>query len=217
MQFAQFGGNQQHEAQTSTNTTLAQLLHRADSLATAFNSHHSSSFTNVQAVQSLFNQLQNLLALPSTPATRSRPEGGIKERGMAKVQDAIEEALTGVRRDLSKMESDVEQLNNLLFEADLYLSTPGTALQHGLNPREALTHVSGLYSQYQEELIRLREILADFTTETIGINEFVDEWRVMKEVDKGQEAELSDLVDVLGSWGATSGVSSGGGGGMDMS
>lgn len=32
----------------------------------------------------------------------------------------------------------------------------------------------------------------------------------MKEVDKGQEAELSDLVDVLGAWG-----SSGGGGGLD--
>lgn len=54
------------------------------------------------------------------------------------------------------MEGDVEQLNSLLFEADLYLATPGTALQHGLNPREALTHVSGLFAQYQAELIRLR-------------------------------------------------------------
>lgn len=30
----------------------------------------------------------------------------------------------------------------------------------------------------------------------------------MKEVDKGQEADLSDLVDVLGSWGS--------GGGLDV-
>lgn len=48
--------------------------------------------------------------------------------------------------------------------------------------------------------------MADFTTETIPVEEFVEEWRVMKEVDKGQEAELSDLVDVLGSWGATGGL-----------
>jgi len=30
--------------------------------------------------------------------------------------------------------------------------------------------------------------------------------QTMKEVDKGQEAELSDLVDVLGSWGASGGL-----------
>lgn len=47
--------------------------------------------------------------------------------------------------------------------------------------------------------------MADFTTEVIPVEEFVEEWRVMKEVDKGQEAELSDLVDVLGSWGGASG------------
>lgn len=28
----------------------------------------------------------------------------------------------------------------------------------------------------------------------------------MKEVDKGQEAELSDLVDVLGAWGSSGGL-----------
>ena len=56
--------------------------------------------------------------------------------------------------------------------------------------------------------------MADFTTEQIQVDEFVEEWRVMKEVDKGQEAELSDLVDVLGSWGATSGL---GGNDVDMS
>lgn len=59
-----------------------------------------------------------------------------------------------------------------------------------------------------------REVMADFTTEQIQVEEFVEEWRVMKEVDKGQEAELSDLVDVLGSWGATGGL---GGNDVDMS
>ena len=35
----------------------------------------------------------------------------MKERGMVKVQDSIEEGLMGVREDLGKMERDVEQLN----------------------------------------------------------------------------------------------------------
>lgn len=80
-----------------------------------------------------------------------------------------------------------------------------------MNPREALTHVSSLFSSYQAELIRLREVLADFSQEVIGVDEFVGEWRVMKEVDKGQEEELSELVDVLGSWGGA------GGGDVEMS
>lgn len=108
---------------------------------------------------------------------------------MAKVQETIEDGLSGVRDDLGRMERDVESLNSLLFQADVFLAEPGTALQHGLNPREALTHVSNLFSSYQAELIRLREVLADFTTETIGPEAFSDEWRVMKEVDKGSQEE----------------------------
>lgn len=83
----------------------------------------------------------------------------------------------------------------------MFLATPGTSLAHGLNPIEALSHVSGLHGSYQSELIRLRELLADFTTESIGITEFVEGWRVMQEVSKDQEQELKDLSDVLGSWG----------------
>ncbi|POY76672.1 hypothetical protein BMF94_0264 [Rhodotorula taiwanensis] len=194
------------QPQLSQNTSLATLLHRADDLARSFNQHHVQSFNHVQLVASASGQLQNLLSLPQTPVTRSRPEGGMRERGMVKVQETIEEALAGVRDGLAKMEGDVEKLNALLFEADLFLATPSLALQHGLNPREALTHVSGLFAQYQSELIRLREVLADLTTEQIGVDEFVEEWRTMKEVDKGQEAELSDLVDVLGAWGSSGGL-----------
>ncbi|GAA5833244.1 hypothetical protein JCM11251_005184 [Rhodosporidiobolus azoricus] len=206
MSFAGFTTSQ--EAPQSGNADIAQLLHRADELSRQFRSHHSSSWNSVQSVQSAHNQLQNLLSLPPTPITRNRPEGGIRERGMAKVQEVVEEALAGVREDLGKMEQDVEQLNALLYNADLFLAQSGTALQHGLNPREALNHVSGLFAQYQDELIRLREVLADFTSEQIGVDEFVAEWKTMKEVDKGQEAELSDLVDVLGSWGAGGGSDS---------
>lgn len=202
-------------AQVSANTTLATLLHQADSLSTSFNSHHASSLNAVQSVASACNQLANLLALPSMPATRSRPGGGIKERGtsyacrsnntrgaltdglcrpgMAKVQETIEDGLRGVRDDLGRMERAVESLNALLFQADVFLAEPGTALQHGLNPREALQHVSNLFSSYQAELIRLREVLADFTTEEIAPDAFVDEWRVMKEVDKGSQDECGAL------------------------
>ncbi|GAA5929281.1 hypothetical protein JCM3775_002298 [Rhodotorula graminis] len=194
------------QAQPSQNQTLSALLNRADALSRAFNGHHASSFQSVQVIASAFSQLQNLLALPATPVTRSRPEGGIRERGMVKVQETIEETLGAVRDDLGRMERDVEQLNSLLFDADLFLAQPQSALQHGLNPREALVHVSGLFAQYQAEMIRLREVLADFTTEEIGVEQLVDEWKTMKEVDKGQEAELSDLVDVLGSWGASGGL-----------
>jgi len=147
------------QTQPSQNQTLSALLNRADALSRAFNGHHSSSFQSVQVVASAFSQLQNLLALPATPVTRSRPEGGIRERGMVKVQETIEEALGAVRDDLGRMEHDVEQLNALLFDADLFLAQPQSALQHGLNPREALVHVSGLFAQYQAEMIRLRCVL----------------------------------------------------------
>lgn len=50
-----------------------------------------------------------------------------------------------------------------------------------------------------------REVLADFTSEEIPPDQFVDEWKVMKEVDKAQADELSELSDVLGSWGGASG------------
>lgn len=193
---------------TSASAPLAQLLHRADELVRAFNSHHASSFNSVQTISSACSQLQNLLALPQTPVTRSRPEGGIRERGMAKVQETIEESLQSIRDGLGKMEQDVELIKQLLFEADLFLSTPSLALQHGLNPKEALQHVSSLYHDYSSEMIRLRDVLADFTSEEITPDELVAEWQTMKEVDKGQEAELSDLVDVLGSWGS--------GGGLDV-
>lgn len=79
----------------------------------------------------------------------------MKERGMAKVQEAIESALGGVRDDLGRMERDVEQIGGLLYDADVYLQEGGV-LGFSLNPREALTHISGMFSSYQAELIRLR-------------------------------------------------------------
>ncbi|KDE02298.1 hypothetical protein MVLG_07134 [Microbotryum lychnidis-dioicae p1A1 Lamole] len=196
---------------STSSTSLATLLHRADQLSTSFNSHHRHSLNNVEAIQSAHVQLQNLLSMPTGGmVTRNRPGGGLRERGIVKVQETVEEALSYLREDLSKMETDVERLSALLFEADVWLADPTTALKHGLNPKEALNHVGGLFGSYQAELIRLRELLADFTCEEITVDDFASEWKVMKEVDAGAEAELSDLVDVLGKW---AGASGGGGGG----
>lgn len=136
----------------------------------------------------------------------------MKERGMAKVQEVIEEGLMALRDELGRMERDVEQLGGLLYECDVFLQAEGV-LGYSLNPREALSHVSGLFASYQAELIRLRsvhrvepfaaragadtagfvtsrEVLADFTCEEIGVEEFVEEWRVMKEVSQAAEQEL---------------------------
>lgn len=154
----------------SASAPLAQLLHRADELVRAFNSHHASSFNSVQTISSACSQLQNLLSLPQTPVTRSRPEGGIRERGMAKVQETIEESLQAIREGLAKMEQDVELIKQLLFEADLFLSTPSLALQHGLNPKEALQHVSSLYHDYSSEMIRLRSVVTCWGSEAHAIH-----------------------------------------------
>lgn len=81
---------------------------------------------------------------------------------MVKVQETIEEALGAVRDELAKMERAVEELNALLFNADLYLAQSGLSLMHGMNPREALNHVGGLHASYQDELIRLRCVYSLF-------------------------------------------------------
>lgn len=39
------------------------------------------------------------------------------------------------------------------------------------------------------------------------MQEFVEEWRVMKEVDKVKEEELGELVGVLSRWAGVSGES----------
>lgn len=104
-----------------TNTSIAQLLHRTDHLSSSFNALHSNSFSYVQSIQSAYNQLVNLNKMGGGMATRSGGGsgsssgggtfgGGIKERGIVKVQSIIEESLGGVREELGKMEMVVEQL-----------------------------------------------------------------------------------------------------------
>lgn len=99
---------------SATNASLAQLLHSADALSTTFNSLHSSSFSYVQSIASAFHQLTNLgNVVDERMVTRSRDgEGGsaLREMGMMKVQEVIEEGLRGVREELAKMEACVEQL-----------------------------------------------------------------------------------------------------------
>lgn len=178
-----------------SNASLTQLLQQADHLARLFTAQHSASLSAVQSLQSATNQHSNLSNLPSSTQLRSQ--------GLLKVQQVIEDALDQIRQELQKMETTVEQLGSLLYRADIFLANPESVLANGLNPHQALTHVSQLFSSYQAELIRLREVLSDFTCEEIGVGEFYDEWRVMKEVDQGKEIQLRELVDVMSRWAGT--------------
>lgn len=97
------------EVTQRTNTTsLAQLLHASDTFTNQFNSLHASSFSYVQSISSAYTQLVNLSHIPDARITRGG--GGIKERGMIKVREVIEEGLRGVRDDLGKMEAVVDSM-----------------------------------------------------------------------------------------------------------
>ena len=83
------------------------------------------------------------------------------------------------------MEKCVEGLGSLLFEVDVYLSQPTTVLQYGLNPTQALTHLSNLHGAYQAELLAKRETFADYSAEDISLDQLVEAWKVCKEI-RGQ-------------------------------
>jgi hypothetical protein len=57
-----------------------------------------------------------------------RLAGGIRERGMVKVQETIEEALAGVRDGLAKMENDVVSLQWLWQAIAQLLTGDGSTL-----------------------------------------------------------------------------------------
>ena len=97
-------------AEQTQNTSLATLLHQADQYSRQFNISHSSSLNYVLSLSSSAAQLANLQALPNTRSGTTGIGGGMKERGMIKIQETMEEALMGVRNELSNMESVVGTL-----------------------------------------------------------------------------------------------------------
>lgn len=170
---------------------------------------NSSQIDNVQRLMERSGQ---------TPAS-----GSIRERTLVKLESTIEEALAGIRTELSNMEQVVEQLKELLFQADVFLSDPANALQYAGNPTEALNHVSMLYDSYQAELLEKREvrfcfllnlqlgqssswkrpstkIMADYTAEEISAEQFAQAWKVMQEVQSAQDMEMDALLSGMNNW-----------------
>lgn len=89
---------------------------------------------------------------------QSLDPGSIRERTMVKLNNTIEEALAGIRRELLNMEQVVEQLKELLFQVEVFLADPSNSLRFAGTPAEALQHVSTLFDSYQSELLEKREV-----------------------------------------------------------
>lgn len=104
------------------------------------------------------SQMSNMQRLMERTGQQTPASGSVRERTLAKLQNTIEEALAGIRGELANMENVVEQLKDLLFQADVFLADPSNALQYAGNPTEALNHVSSLYDSYQAELLEKREV-----------------------------------------------------------
>jgi len=124
------------------------------------------------------------------------------------------------------MEGIVEEMQSMLFNVEVLLADPTNALQYGLNPSEATKRLGGLVGGAQEELLRRRELLSDWPGYPgdgdgdgeggMPMDEWVDGWKELREVKKGEQEEMDDLVDVLGKWGNSTNTSSGGAMDTDM-
>jgi hypothetical protein len=66
--------------------------------------------------------------------TRSSGNASVHERTLVKIQDSLEQALSGIREELQKMEQVVERLREALFQVDLLLANPSSALRYVSNP-----------------------------------------------------------------------------------
>lgn len=121
---------------------------------------------------------------------------------LARLQRTEEEASQGVRDCLDAMDSCVASLGSLLFEVDVFLSQPSTVLQYGLNPTQALAHLSNLHGAYQAELLVKRNDWADYSAEDFGVDELIAKWKECREIKGLQEDTMDDLASAMGSWGA---------------
>lgn len=58
-----------------------------------------------------------------------------------------------------------------------------------------------LTQSYQAELLAKRELLADYTCEEIGAQQFAAQWHTLDEVQQGRKQEMDDLADLLANFG----------------
>lgn len=67
--------------------------------------------------------------------------------------------------------------------------------------RTCFTCVVLLTQSYQAELLAKRELLANYTCEEIGAQQFAAQWHTLDEVQQGRKQEMDDLADLLANFG----------------
>lgn len=124
----------------------------------------------------------------------------MRQRTLVTLQQTGEEAQSSIRESLSNLERVVDQLSELLFSIDVYLSDPKLKGSSGFAPTTALQHLSALFSAHQAELISKRELFSSYNCEEIGLDEFVSRWLVCEELRGLSKETMDDLADVMGAW-----------------
>ena len=113
--------------------SLVTLLHAADQLQTLYKAAHGRAATYAKAIAAASQQQANLLRSPASPHLR--------DRTLARLQDSIEQALSGIRDELAKMENAVDQLRELALKVDVFLTSEGAQGRH----HESLVQVRALF------------------------------------------------------------------------
>ncbi len=65
-------------------------------------------------------------------------------QGLSLTDEQAEPVLDFLRQKLQLLERAVEEMMNLVYQVDVYLSDPSTQLKAGFNPKEALDHVGAV-------------------------------------------------------------------------
>ncbi|PWN87147.1 hypothetical protein FA10DRAFT_269752 [Acaromyces ingoldii] len=157
---------------------VLELMTSADELARAFDATHSQTLGPLQTLVELLG-----VAPDSLESDEPTP--------------ALETCLSALRDGLDRMEACVSQMMQLLYHVDVFLAQPKVQGVSGMDPQEALGHVSELFHTYQSELFTRREALGDLTCLEIGPQDFAQKWSSMAEVQRGRKQTMDDLADLL--------------------
>jgi hypothetical protein len=150
--------------------------------------------------------------------TRSSGNASVHERTLVKIQDSLEQALSGIREELQKMEQVVDKLREALFQVDLLLANPSSAMRYVSNPvgvlvkspltkpqafvkQEALKHISTVYDSHLAALIEKREVLADYVAEEITGEQLAAAFQQNQAIASGNAAEMDDLLAGMNAFG----------------
>ncbi|MBW0540664.1 hypothetical protein O181_080379 [Austropuccinia psidii MF-1] len=192
-----------HQATPSGHTApIIQLLNQGDQLTQQFQKQFNDSISHVQTLSASVQQHENLtkLAHSSSLADITPQRSSVRQRTLATLEKTSEEAMAQIRNSLENMETTVEQLSELLYKVDIYLSEPKHDGSIGFNPLNALNHLSNLFSVYQAELLEKRELFSSFNCEEIDVNSFLQRWKICNQINALTQDTMQDLADVMGAW-----------------